>query len=45
MLYEVITDEGEYILQKTLEIKDDESVISLSNRIKHLESIAIVEAS
>ncbi len=37
-------DEGEYILQKTLEIKDDESVISLSNRIKHLESIAIVEA-
>ncbi len=37
-------DEGEYILQKTLEIRDDETIISLSNRIKQLESIAIVEA-
>jgi phosphoribosylglycinamide formyltransferase-1 len=37
-------DEGEYILQKTLEIKDDETVTSLSNKIKKLESIAIVEA-
>ncbi|XPV68613.1 MAG: phosphoribosylglycinamide formyltransferase [Halarcobacter sp.] len=37
-------DEGEYILQKSLEITDGDDVSSLSNRVKNLEAITIVEA-
>ncbi len=37
-------DEGEYILQKTLELSDNETVESLENKIKNLEKEAILEA-
>ena len=37
-------DEGEYILQKKLKIKEDESVDLVENRVKKLEIQAIVEA-
>lgn len=37
-------DEGEYILQKSLEIKENESVLSVETRVKELETKAIVEA-
>lgn len=37
-------DEGEYILQKSIAIKSDETVESLENKIKSLESVAIIEA-
>lgn len=37
-------DEGKYILQKELTLLENENVESLENRIKHLESIAIIEA-
>lgn len=37
-------DEGEYILQKSITLDESETVESLENRIKNLESIAIVEA-
>ncbi|WP_321313222.1 phosphoribosylglycinamide formyltransferase [Halarcobacter sp.] len=37
-------DEGEYILQKMLDISNTETVESLENKIKSLESKAIVEA-
>ena len=39
-----VYDEGEIILTKELEILENETVDSLENRIKDLESIAIVEA-
>ena len=39
-----VYDEGEIILTKELEIAQNETVDSLENRIKELESIAIVEA-
>ena len=39
-----VYDEGEVILTKELEITPNETVDSLENRIKELESIAIVEA-
>jgi len=39
-----VYDEGEIILTKELEITPNETVDSLENRIKELESIAIVEA-
>ena len=39
-----VYDEGEIILTKELEIAQNETVDSLENRIKALESIAIVEA-
>lgn len=37
-------DEGEYLLQKKLQISSTETIDSLENRIKDLESIAIIEA-
>lgn len=37
-------DEGEYILQKKLQLLDNETVDSLEEKIKNLESIAIIEA-
>lgn len=37
-------DEGQYILQKSIAIKSDETVESLENKIKSLESVAIIEA-
>jgi len=37
-------DDGKIILKKELELKDDETVDSLENKIKDLESLAIVEA-
>ena len=37
-------DDGKIILKKELKIKNGESVDSLENRIKELESIAIIEA-
>lgn len=37
-------DEGEYILQKEIILSADETVESLENKIKELESLAIVEA-
>jgi len=37
-------DDGRIILKKELELKDDETVDSLENKIKDLESLAIVEA-
>lgn len=37
-------DEGKYILQKSLEIDDKDTILSLSNRVKDLESFAIIEA-
>ena len=37
-------DDGEIILKKELEIHENETVDSLEDRIKNLESIAIVEA-
>ncbi|XOB62205.1 phosphoribosylglycinamide formyltransferase [Campylobacterota bacterium DY0563] len=37
-------DEGEYILQKMLDISNTETVESLENKIKSLESKAIVES-
>lgn len=37
-------DEGEYILQKKIILNEDESVESLEEKIKDLESLAIVEA-
>lgn len=37
-------DEGEYILQKKLLLEQNESIESLENRVKELESISIVEA-
>ncbi|MDX9900615.1 MAG: phosphoribosylglycinamide formyltransferase [Aliarcobacter sp.] len=39
-----VYDEGEIILTKELEIAQNETVDSLENKIKELESIAIVEA-
>ncbi|MDD4329728.1 MAG: phosphoribosylglycinamide formyltransferase [Aliarcobacter sp.] len=39
-----VYDEGEIILTKELEIVQNETIDSLENRIKELESIAIVEA-
>ena len=39
-----VYDEGEIILTKELDILENETVDSLENRIKDLESIAIVEA-
>lgn len=39
-----VYDEGEIILTKELEISQNETVDSLENRIKELESIAIIEA-
>lgn len=37
-------DEGEYILQKSIDVSEDESVDSVESRVKHLEIEAIVEA-
>ncbi len=37
-------DEGEFILQNSIDLAKDESVESLENRIKELESKTIVEA-
>ena len=37
-------DEGEYILQKSLSLCENETVDSLEEKIKNLESIAIIEA-
>lgn len=37
-------DEGEYLLQKSIEVLQNDTVDSLEEKIKHLESIAIVEA-
>lgn len=37
-------DEGEFILQKSLTIAENESVDSLEEKIKNLETIAIIEA-
>ena len=37
-------DDGEIILTKELELSDDETVDSLENKIKDLETIAIVDA-
>ena len=37
-------DDGRIILKKELKLKDDETVDSLENKIKDLESLAIVEA-
>lgn len=37
-------DEGEFILQKSVKLDNDETVDSLEEKIKNLESIAIVEA-
>lgn len=37
-------DEGKYLLQNELEVADQESVDSLENRVKELESLTIVEA-
>ena len=37
-------DEGEYLLQKSLEVYENESVESLENRVKDLEASTIVEA-
>lgn len=37
-------DEGEYILQKKIILDEDETIESLEEKIKDLESIAIVEA-
>ena len=39
-----VYDEGEIILTKELEITQNETVDSLENKIKELESIAIIEA-
>lgn len=39
-----VYDEGEIILTKELEIAQNETVDSLENKIKELESIAIIEA-
>ena len=39
-----VYDEGEIILTKELEIVQNETIDSLENRIKELESIAIIEA-
>lgn len=37
-------DEGEYILQKSIELENDETIQSLENKIKNLESVTIIEA-
>jgi len=37
-------DEGEFILQNTIKLDEDESVESLENKIKKLESVTIIEA-
>ena len=37
-------DEGEYILQKKITLENNESVESLEEKIKNLESLAIIEA-
>lgn len=37
-------DEGAYILQKSIDILDNETVDSLEEKIKNLESVAIIEA-
>ncbi len=37
-------DEGEYILQKKIQIDENETLDSLENKIKNLEAITIVEA-
>lgn len=37
-------DEGEYILQNKLELEENETVESLENKIKELESVTIIEA-
>lgn len=39
-----VYDEGEIILTKELVLNENETVDSLENRIKDLESIAIIEA-
>ena len=39
-----VYDEGEKILVKELQIAQNETVDSLENRIKELESVAIIEA-
>jgi phosphoribosylglycinamide formyltransferase-1 len=37
-------DEGEYILQNSIEIEEDETIEGLENKIKELESVTIIEA-
>lgn len=37
-------DEGEYILQNTLLLEENETVETLENKIKELESVTIIEA-
>ncbi|MFA6789486.1 MAG: phosphoribosylglycinamide formyltransferase [Arcobacteraceae bacterium] len=37
-------DEGEYILQKSINLEENETIESLENKIKHLESVTIIEA-
>lgn len=37
-------DEGEYIVQNTLELEENETIESLENKIKELESVTIIEA-
>lgn len=37
-------DKGEYILQNKLELEENETVESLENKIKELESVTIIEA-
>ena len=39
-----VYDEGEKILVKQIELENNETVESLENKIKDLESIAIIEA-
>jgi phosphoribosylglycinamide formyltransferase-1 len=37
-------DEGEYIVQNRIELKKDETIEGLENKIKELESVTIIEA-
>ncbi len=37
-------DEGEYILQNSIELEEDETIEGLENKIKELESVTIIEA-
>lgn len=37
-------DKGEYLVQNSIEIKSDETAISLENRVKNLETVTIIEA-
>lgn len=37
-------DEGEYILQKSIKLEENETIQSLENKIKNLESVTIIEA-